>query len=77
MALALVPRGAAERHAVIERAVVADVGGFADHHAQAVIDEKAPPDRRPRMDLDARQPACEVGKEAPEPLESATPAASN
>src|SRR6476660_3945724 len=41
--LALVPRGAAERDAVVKRAVVTDLRGFADHHAHAVIDEKPPP----------------------------------
>src|SRR3546814_8782817 len=32
--------GAAERHALIDGYIVADFGGLADHHAEAVIDEQ-------------------------------------
>ena len=55
MALALAPAGAAERHAVIEGAVVADLGGLADHHAGAVVDEEAQPDGGPGVDVDLAQ----------------------
>ena len=41
-------RRAAERDALIDRHVVADLGGLADHHAHAVIDEEAPADLRAR-----------------------------
>src|SRR5262249_34915468 len=57
VALALVPGGAAQGHAVVQRAVVAELGGLADHHAHAVVDESAPADLRPRMDLDAGEEA--------------------
>ena len=57
VALALFPGGAAQGHAMVERAVVADFGGFADHHTHAVIDEEAPADLGARMDLDAGQKA--------------------
>ena len=53
MALALVPRRAAERDAVIERAIVADLGRFADDDAHAVVDEHPPADGGARVDLDA------------------------
>jgi hypothetical protein len=52
MAFALLPGRAAERDAVIQRAVVADLGGLTDDDAHAVIDEEPPPDARGRMDLD-------------------------
>ena len=42
MALAALEAGAAERHALVERHVVADLGGLADHHAGPVVDERAP-----------------------------------
>ena len=54
MALAGREAGAAERDALIERDVVADVGGLADHHARAVVDEQALADARRGVDLDAR-----------------------
>ena len=44
---------AAERHALIERDVVADLRRLADHDADAVVDEQAVADLRGRMDLDA------------------------
>ena len=39
--------GAAQRHALIQQHIVADFGGFADHHAHAVIDEEAAADAAP------------------------------
>ena len=41
VALAGREAGAAERHALVERDVVADLGRLADHHAHAVVDEEA------------------------------------
>ena len=62
MALALVPRSAAQRDAVIERAIVADFGGLAHHHAHAVIDEHAAADGGAGVDFDAGQPARRYAK---------------
>ncbi len=59
-------RHAAQGNAVVERHVVADLRRLADHHAHAVVDEEPPPDRRTRVDLDAREPAPELGNEAGE-----------
>ena len=53
MALAGVLAGAAQRHAVVEGAVVADHGGLAEHDAHAVVDEQAPADPGTGVDLDA------------------------
>ena len=52
MTLAVREARSAERHALIDRAAVADFGGLADHDAHAVIDEDAFADLRARMDLD-------------------------
>src|SRR5207237_5450682 len=62
-----IPRGAAESHTMIERAVVADLGGFADHHPHSMVDEYAASDGRPGMDLDSRQPATPVRQPAAQP----------
>ena len=64
MALALVPGGAAERHAVIQGDVVADLGGLADHDAGAVVDEEAPADARAGMNVDIGQRARQEGQQA-------------
>ena len=40
MALAGVLAGAAERHTLVERAVVADLGSLADDDTAAVVDDK-------------------------------------
>src|SRR5207253_7212587 len=60
VALAFIPAGAAEGHTLVKRDVIADLGGFADHNAHAVVDKEAPTDPGPRMDLDPGQPATEV-----------------
>ncbi len=53
VALAGVLAGTAERNTVVNRAVVADLGGLADDDAHAVVDEQALADLRAGMDLDA------------------------
>jgi hypothetical protein len=42
----------AEGDVVVKHDVVPDLGRLPDHHAHAVVDEEAPPDRGPGMDLD-------------------------
>src|ERR1700677_3767286 len=44
--------GSAERDAVIDRDVVAHLGGFADHYTGRVVDEHAGPEGRTGMDVD-------------------------
>ena len=51
---------------MIERAVIADLGGLADHHPHAVIDHHPPADPGSGMDLDAGEEAAEMGDEATE-----------
>ena len=53
MALAGVLAGAAEGDAVVDGAVVADLGGLADDDAHAVVDEQALADLRAGVYLDA------------------------
>src|SRR5438477_4190419 len=65
--LLLPPRCAAQRDAVIERAVVADLGGFANDDAHAVIDEHPPADDCARMDLDPGEPPAPMREPAGKP----------
>ena len=53
MALAGLVTGAAERDALVEHAVVAHDGGFADDDAHGVVDKEALADLCGRMNLDA------------------------
>ena len=61
VALAALKAGAAEGHALIDRHAAVDLGGLADHHAGAVVDEEVVADLRRRMDLDAGHDARCVG----------------
>jgi len=71
---ALRERSAAERDALVDGAVVADLGRLAHDDAHAVVDEHAPADHRARMDLDAGEEAPDVRDEAAEPAQPARPA---
>ncbi|MNF70427.1 hypothetical protein D3C84_523360 [compost metagenome] len=73
MPLALVPAGAAQGHALINSDVVADLGGFTDDDAHAMVDEETSTDLGPRMDLDPGQPATEVRHQARQPLQVRAP----
>jgi hypothetical protein len=53
-----------ERHALIDRAAVADFGRFADDDSRAVIDENALTDFGSRVDFDLSQEARDVCKPA-------------
>src|SRR5438309_2290581 len=53
VALARLEAGAAERDALVERDVVADLRGLADHDTGAVVDEETLPDLCGGVDLDA------------------------
>ena len=53
MALADVLAGAAERHALIEQAVVADLGRLADHDAGAVVNDQTAADLRAGVDFNS------------------------
>ena len=51
--------GAAERDLLVDGDIVADLGAFADH-AEPMIEEKALPDLRTRMNVDAGEEAREM-----------------
>jgi hypothetical protein len=70
---ALVERGAAQRHALVDGAAVADLGRLADHHAHGMVEEHALADLGGRMDLDAGHPPRAVRDEAGGPLETVRP----
>src|SRR5579872_3495797 len=53
MALAALQARAAERHALIERAVAADFGGLSDDDTRSVVDEQSRAEFSPRVDFDA------------------------
>ena len=56
--------GTAERDALVERHVVADLGRLTDHDAHPVVDEEAVTDARRRMNLDSGHRAGNGGDEA-------------
>ena len=58
---------------MIERAIVGDFSGFADHDSHPVVDENPAPHRRPGMDLDSRQPARPVREPSGEPAQAEPP----
>ena len=59
--LPLAPAGSAQGHTVIEGDVVADLGGFADHHPSAMVNEEARTDAGAGVDIDvAQQPSGET-----------------
>ena len=56
-------RSTAERYALIERDIVTHLGGFADHHAHAVVDEYPLSDACPRVNFNAGQHPAEMRNE--------------
>src|SRR5262249_22848060 len=73
MALAVNELRSAERDALIERHVIADLGRLADDGAHAVIDENPLSDDRTRMNFDPRQPAAQMRNEPREHGEISLP----
>ena len=60
MAFASFLAGSTQRHALIQQYVVADFGGFANHHAHSMVDETAPADLSAGMDFDSCSGADEL-----------------
>jgi hypothetical protein len=58
---------------MVERAIVTDFGGLADHHAHPVVDEDPPADGGAGVDLDAREEPAEMRHQPREPLEAQAP----
>ena len=47
-------------HALVQQTLIAHHGGFANHHAHAVVDEHPLADARPRVDLHAGEQAAQL-----------------
>jgi hypothetical protein len=54
----------AQRHGLVDAHVLADDGGFADHHTGAVVDEEAGADLCAGVDVDAGLPMGQLGHDA-------------
>ena len=64
MTFAGVFAGAAQGHLVVNRAVVADLGGFAEHDAHAVVNEQAAPDFGAGVNFNAGKAAAPLADHA-------------
>ena len=64
MPLAVLLAGAAQRYALVQRHVVADLRRFADDDARAVVDEQPVADRRAGVNLDAGAAFTVLGYQA-------------
>src|SRR3990172_13228534 len=73
VALDALCRGAAQRDALVDRHIVADLTRLSDHDAHAVINEKTPADFRSGMDLDAGKKAADVAHKPRQRGEAALP----
>ena len=64
VSLAGILAGAAQGNAVIDRAVIADLGRFAKHNAHAMVNEQPVADLGTGVDLNAGQVAGQLADEA-------------
>src|SRR5438093_4934315 len=64
MALAAGEAGASQRHSLVERHPVADLGRLPDHDTGAMVDEELTADVGRRKYLDPGRDAREIGKQA-------------
>ena len=64
IAFAVIFARTSQGHALIQGAVVADLGGFPNDHAHAVVDEQPFPDLGGGVDLDPRFPPGTLGDPA-------------
>ena len=69
VALAHVLAGAAQGDAVVDQAVVPDLGGLADDDAHAVVDDQALADGGAGVNFDSGAPAAGLGDPAGEQLQ--------
>jgi hypothetical protein len=63
MALLFFKGGPTKHNAFINEAVIADLGGFPDHHTHAMVDEETSADRCSRMNLNSCQTPVEMRDE--------------
>src|SRR5664279_3363396 len=65
--------GSTKRHTLVERDVLTDNGGLADHHAHTVIDKEPTADFRAGMDLDGGEKASDLRQPARQQKEPVIP----
>lgn len=73
VALDALHRPPAEGDPVVQHHVIPDLGGLPDHHAHAVVDEEAPTDPRPGMDLHPGEGAHPLGEDQGRQLRAPPP----
>jgi hypothetical protein len=64
VAFAFLLTGTTKRNTLVEKAIIANFGGLADHHTHPVIDEETASDPGSGMDLNSRQPPAELRYES-------------
>ena len=69
-----VERGAAQGHAVVNRAAIANHRRLANHHAHAVVNEHPLTNHRTGMNFNPRQPPPQVRSKPPQPFKPMLPA---
>ena len=70
---AFVERGAAQCHALVDGATVANFCRLAHHHAHRVIEKHALANLGTRVNLNTREKACDVRHKAAQPFEPVIP----
>ena len=70
---ATLKRRAAQCHALINRAIIANLGGLANHDAHAVVYEYAPPHRRTRVNFNPCEPTRDVRDKTCQPIQFIQP----
>ena len=73
MTLALHDAGAAQGHALVDQAVIADLRGRADDDAGAVVNDQTAADGGGGMNFDTRQPLGDLAQKPGQKLTSMTP----
>ena len=71
---ALVKRGAAQGHALIDGATIANLSRLAHHHAHGVVKEHLVADLGARVNLDAGEKTSHMGNKATQPFQAMVPA---
>src|SRR5690606_10919849 len=71
--LSLVPGGATQGNAVVQGAVVADFGGFTDHHAHTMVNKKTPADGGAGVNFETGKPAADGRHPARQPYKASQP----
>ena len=68
-----IERGTAQRDALIDRAIVPNLGGLSDHYPHAMINKDTPSDLGARVNLNSGRPARELRHESSQPTQIRLP----